>query len=1205
MATANTGVAYTNQLARQRVLASQILVNGSGVAAGDVDGDGWVDLYFCGLDSDNRLYRNLGKWRFEDITALAGVGLAGQDTTGAAFADLDGDGDLDLVVNSIGSGTRILFNDGTGRFALAPEILNPERGGSSLALSDVDGDGDLDLYVANYRAATFSDAPFVRFTVQRADGEFVVSMVDGKPVTHPDLTNRFNFRFILEGGGRGRLAHEENGEVDVLYLNDGQGRFEAVSFTGGRFLDEHGQPLSQPPYDWGLAAAFRDLNGDLHPDLYVCNDFQSPDRLWLNDGQGNFRAAPPLTLRQTSLASMAVDFADLNRDGHDELFVADMLSREHERRLTQRNMLRGEQEPVSSIVNRPLVARNTLQLNRGDGTFAEIAQAAGIEASEWTWSPVFLDVDLDGYEDLLIGNGFERDNINLDAIARVDRAKAGARLTQDQFLRLRAMFPRHATPNLAFRNLGNLRFEEVSRRWGFDAPTIAQGICLADLDNDGDLDLVVNNLNDPAVLYRNLSEAPRLAVRLQGLPPNTRGIGSRIRVYGGAVPLQTQEMMSGGRYLSSDDAMRVFAAGTPTNRLRVEIDWRSGLRSVVEDVEPGRVLIVEEASAREVDRERPAAAPAWFEDRTDQLRHRHRDDPHDDRARQPLLPKSLSHLGPGVAWFDFDRDGWDDLVIGAGRGGQIALFRNNRQGGFTQLRVDRPAVPQTHAHTAVLGHYPGPDRAELLVGLTHYPDGHAGSPAVAQFNLGTRRFTETLGTALPASVGPLALADFNGDGQLDLFVGGRVTAARYPEPCASALFVLRSGTWVRDEPNTARLSDTGLVSGAVWTDLTGNGWPDLVLACEWGPIRIFRNRHGVLEPWDPPVRFSPDATRIAGIERLSQLTGWWTSVAAGDFDGDGALDLVAANWGVNSRYEYYGPHPVRVYYADYDQDGVVELIVAGFQSSRQRFVPDRWVDVYAGSMPFLLHRFPTHQAWAETDVEAALGPLLAETRIADAVCRLSLVLLNRQDHFQIVPLPQEAQLSPAFGACVADFDGDGCEDVFLAQNFFGVDRADSRYDAGRGLLLRGDGSGRFESVPGSISGLAIYGEQRGAAVCDYDRDGRVDLVVTQNNAETRLYRNRAARPGLRVRLERSDDRAPVVGATVRLRFGQRWGPARELRAGTGYWSQDSSVLVMAQPETPSEVWVRWPRGSITQGPVPPGSSEITLQWDPAAIPLNQ
>jgi len=542
VAGSETGVNYTNRLAPDRVRGSQILVNGSGVAAGDVDGDGWVDLYFCGLDSENRLYRNLGGWRFEDITGAAGVACRGRDSTGVAMADVDGDGDLDLVVNSIGRGTRLFFNDGRGRFSEAPQPLNMDRGGSSVSLGDVDNDGDLDLYVANYRTTTFSDAPFTRFTVNRIDGEFAVTRVDGRPLTDPDLTNRFTFKFILEGGGRGRLAHEENGEPDALFLNDGTGRFEEVPFTGGRFTGADGKALTAPLFDWGLTAAFRDLNEDGHPDLYVCNDFRSPDRVWLNDGSGHFRAVSALALRQISLASMAVDFADINRDGHDELFVADMLSRDYRRRLTQRNMVRGEQESVSSATARPQVARNTLHLSQGDGTYAEVAQYSGVEASEWTWVPVFLDVDLDGYEDRLIGNGFERDNINLDAIARVERAKAGARMSQEEFLRLRGMFPRHATPNLAFRNLGDLRFAEVSELWGFHAPTIAQGICLADLDNDGDLDLAVNNLNDPAALYRNLAVGARLPVRLKGLAPNTRGIGARI--YWSYRMLQMPELFS-------------------------------------------------------------------------------------------------------------------------------------------------------------------------------------------------------------------------------------------------------------------------------------------------------------------------------------------------------------------------------------------------------------------------------------------------------------------------------------------------------------------------------------------------------------------------------------------------------------------------------------------------------------------------------------
>ena len=426
-----------------------------------------------------------------------------------------------------------------------------------------------------------------------------------------------------------------------------------------------------------------------------------------------------------------------------------------------------------------------------------------------------------------------------------------------------------------------------------------------------------------------------------------------------------------------------------------------------------------------------------------------------------------------------------------------------------------------------------------------------------------------------------------------------VNTGGYPAPATSGLFRSHQGKLVLHEPSAALFRDLGMVSGAVWSDLEGDGWPDLVLACEWGPLRIFRNDRGVLSPWDPPVQAAPGEELPAGTTRLSQLTGWWNGVASGDFDGDGVLDLAASNWGLNSRYERYGPSPIRVYYGDYDGDGSVELIEAGFEGTRQEWVPDRPLDFYRGSMPFLGQQFATFQSWGETSIQSALGARLAESRRLEAAWRSSIVLLNRHTHFEVVSLPLEAQLSPAFAVAVADADGDGAEDLFLTQNLFGVDLETSRYDAGRGLGLRGDGRGRVEAVPGQVSGVMVYGEGRGAALADYDGDGRVDLVVAQNRGATRLYRNRAARPGLRVRLEKLGSGEPVIGAVARLKFSERWGPAREVQAGSGYWSQNSSVLVLARPAQPTQLWVRWPGGATQFFPVPADSTEMTVQWAPA------
>src|SRR5205823_2194347 len=353
----STGIRFTNHISPERYLTNSVLLNGSGVAAGDVDGDGLCDLYFCGLEGPNALYHNLGNWNFEDVTVAAGVDCPALDATGAVFADIDGDGDLDLIVNSLGQGTHVFINDGQGRFTgqtNAPP-LNDRRAGTSLALADIDGDGDLDLYVANYRTWTIRDQPASSVRVETVRGQPAVVRVINRPVSDPDLVGRFT----VDAHG----ALKEEGEVDAFYLNDGAGRFTPLSFTGGKFLDEDGNPLKEPPYDWGLSVMFRDMNGDGAPDIYVCNDFQSPDRIWINSGDGQFRAIPRLALRHTSVYSMGVDFADINRDGYDDFFVVDMLSRDHQHRHNQGGMLFPVHVPIGETDNRPQYARNTLFIN--------------------------------------------------------------------------------------------------------------------------------------------------------------------------------------------------------------------------------------------------------------------------------------------------------------------------------------------------------------------------------------------------------------------------------------------------------------------------------------------------------------------------------------------------------------------------------------------------------------------------------------------------------------------------------------------------------------------------------------------------------------------------------------------------------------------------------------------------------------------------
>ncbi len=1159
------GIAFTNVVSRDRALRNRNLLNGSGVAAGDVDGDGGCDLYFCALDTSNALYRNLGQWRFQDITRESGVACDNQDSTGAAFVDVDGDGDLDLLVTSLNHGTRLFENDGHGRFhdITASSGLLPDTAGMSLALADIDGDGDLDLYVAHYRPDTIADQPSTTYRLQIVDNWPVIIQVNGQPATAPQWTNRF------EVSPLGRVI--ERGLADTLYLNDGHGHFRPVPFTQGAFLDAQGRPLQNPPFDWGLAVQFHDLNGDGAPDLYVCNDFVSPDRVWLNDGTGHFRALPKDAIRTTSAFSMGVDFADIDRDGQVDICVVDMLSPNHQMRHVQLGEKSTSRPPPGLVYDRLQVSRNTLHRNRGDGTFAEIAWFAGVEATDWSWQPDFLDVDLDGYEDLLVCNGAFRDFQNVDFAESMERAEARRKLTFQEVLDWIGRIPPLETPNVAFRNKGDLTFENTGAAWGFATAGISQGMALADLDNDGDMDVVVNNLLAPPGLFRNESPAPRIAVRLRGQGANSAGIGARIQVRGGPV-LQSQEMIAGGRYLSGDQAQRVFAAGSLTSSPQIEVTWRSGRISKVA-ARPNTLVEIDEASSLPAPASAAPPVQPWFVDFTGLPPTLQVEQPFDEATRQPLLLRHLDRLGPGVTWHDLDGDGWDDLLVGNGRGSLPIVLLNQQGTGFQRATNSPFNHPLPRDQTALLA-----VKDAILAGSSNFEDGSTNAGLVRVYDSRRRASGESL-VGYPFACGPLALADIDADGDLDLFVGGRAIAGRYPEPADSILFRNDSGRFTPLQ----RWERLGLVSGAVFSDLDGDGTPELVLAPDWSSLRVFKWQHD---------RYR-EMTRDWGLE---SDTGWWAGVATGDIDGDGRLDIVASNWGLNSEWRASAERPRRLYFGDLDDNGSVDLIEARMDPVLGKEVPELTFNWAAAAMPFLHARVPDYATYARDSVQEIYGDAFQRTHLLQVTTLASTLFLNRGTHFEKVPLPPEAQFAPAFGVCIGDLDGNGTEDVFLAQNFFDVAPAATRCDSGLGLVLAGDGRGGLSALPPARSGIRIPGEQRGAALCDFDGDGRVDLAVGQNGDSVRLFRNLSARPGLRIRLQGPAGNPDGVGVQIRLFAGQTAGPAREIQAGSGFWSQNSPVQVMnlADGRPPARVQVRWPGGRTNLVELPAGAREITI-----------
>ena len=1185
LAASATGVTHRNMVADDSALANRHLLIGAGAAVGDVDSDGLPDLFVASVQAPAVLYRNTGDFRFQDISATAGLDTRGLPSTSAAFADLSGDGHLDLVVGTLGGPLKLWIGDGKGRFTdvSATAGLADGYAATTMTIADVEGDGDLDLYVGTYKTRNGLD----KYTPQQRAFDQVVKKIGGEYVVMDEWKAEYRLVDHPELGG---IVRSQRAEPDLFFLNDGTGKFTRIAQRGARFLDEHGKPLREDPDYFTLASRFYDVNDDGAPDLYVCNDFEDPDQFWINDGKGAFRLLPSLALRETSNTCMSVDFGDINRDGHVDFFTADMMSPT----LAQRKRQFPTHTPAPKLGGLPedrhQWMRNMLQLSRGDGTWASIGDFAGVSATDWTWGSAFLDVDLDGREDLIALNGHRWDVRDADTFERLRNSFPRVPWNREQ-----REFPISATRSFAFRNNGDLTFTDRSEAWGIGTESaISQGIALADFDGDGDQDMVATRLNDAPALFRNETNAGRIAVRLIGQGANRHGIGAKITVRPAAgdtlLPVQTREVTAGGYYLSGSDPMLSFASGPRPRDSEerafpsIEVRWRSGRVSTIARAMPNRLYEVHESGAVAY----PAtlaskATPALFEDATPLLNgHAHSDSVFDDFRRQSLLPGRLSQLGPGITWADFDGDGRADLAVGAGRGGRVSVLRNRDGRSFSRLPIGT-AVP---GDVTTILPIPGARGLSLLAGMSNY---EASSPAEAltiprlvAFEHRTPARTQPVMPGDSASIGPMALGDVDGDGRLDLFVGARVVPGAWPLPASSRLYLgTADGGWQLDNVNARTVSGIGLVSAALFTDLDGDARPELVATAEWGPVRVFKNDAGRLR----------DVTREWG---LSAASSRWNGLSAGDFDADGRLDLVVTSWGRNMPWKATPERPHVLIAGNFGREGIA-LVFARRDSASNREVPLESFVRFGIAVPSAREKIASFAEYSGADVDALLGSHSSSAVRVGATTFDHLVLLNRGGRFEARSLPAEAQLSPAFAPVVADFDGDGREDLFLAQNFSPTEVESPRLASGAGLLLRGDGSGGFLPLGVRESGIRVLGDQRGAAVSDFDGDGRLDLAVSQNGAATTLWRNRTGSPGLRVRLDGGPGNPFGVGAQMRVMSGQVAGPVREIRAGSAYWSVDDPVTVLARSRPDATLWIRWPDGVQQTVALAPSQKDVTVR----------
>ena len=1142
---AQTGLTFRNELRRENTVAYVYM--GAGLTVGDYDADGLPDLYLVSQDGANKLFRQTAPLQFEDVTASAGAGLDGGDAwgTAATFADVDGDGDLDLYVCNLESPNLLFVNQGDGTFVEKAGMfgLGATFASTGAAFADYDNDGDLDLYLLTNRVFR---PTLPRELVQETTPPAAIQKGKGDLLA-PDLT--------FELDGRTFMA----GQQDRLFRNDGYATFVDVTAETG--LVDHGN---------GLSVVWWDFDDDGYQDLYVANDFQSPDLMWRNRGDGTFEDVTS-RLPHTAFFGMGCDFADIDHDGRMDLCVADMSSTTH----YMGKMLMGHMDQHRWFLmnsDPQQYMRNALYVNTGTERFLECAHMAGLASTDWTWTVRFCDLDEDGRQDFYATNGIPVFADNPDIGDRVQALWKDKRY--NAALDVMRNMPRVDEKNIARRNVGDLQFEDVGAAWGLDESGVTHGAVVVDLDRDGDLDIVTNNLNAEASVFENrTSGTRRLLVELRGKDGKSRGVGAKVEVDAGGVTHVRQVSLTRG-YMSAGEAVEHFGLGDAARVEEVRVTWPGGRVQRLRDVPVDHHVVIRQANGLVEVAERSLTGGAAHPE-VDDLRHVEAD--FDDYAEQPLLPHRLSRLGPGAAAGRLGGDG--DAVWVGGAAGRPGSLHRRLDGGTVDQRVAGPWDEDGRYEDmgAAFVDFDRDGDLDLYVasGSNECGDDTSLLRDRLYVNDGAGGFSRAPDGVVPdvrTSASCVAAADYDRDGDVDLFVGGRQVPGRFPYAPPSVLLRNDGGRFVDVTDEVApKCRELGMVSSACWTDLDDDGFVDLVVAAQWQPVQVLGNRAGAQ---------LVDRTAALGLEGVR---GLWNGVISTDLDEDGDLDLVLTNLGLNTKYKASAEKPMELFARDFDDNGTVDVVEA--KRSGDRTLPVRGLSCSSQAMPFVREKFPTFDQFAKATLGDIYGQQLDECLELSCNELRHVWFENEARTFRLHALPRRAQLSTGFGVLALDAPTGGVE-LWIAHNFFSPEPETGRTDGGLGARLTFEGATCvaqeiLDARSGDHRGLLRV---RGGAGQERVLHLRNDDAASVARVESR---------GLRVSLAGPNGNPTGVGAKVVWTGEGGQVRVREVVAGDGYLTQSTAALTF--PERAGVLEVRWPDGHVTKHELTGGDASVTLR----------